>query len=200
MIILSFDISSISTGCCVLKDGYVSKKLCTTINPPPKKQMGERLNYFAIAISDMIEKYKPDQIIIEDIFRGRNVNTFKVLAQFRGVAIQKIYELTGKDPISLMAVGVRKLIGCGTDKESAFKFINKKYKLRYNFEKDNDKTDAIALALAALEMERQGLNEKSIRGPGRRKKRKRVGNKKSVSKTSSKTPSRSKPKQPKRRK
>ena len=89
MKILAFDISSISTGVALIKDGYLIKKYCSTIQPNPKKSMGERLTYFVYELAEKIDQHKPDLIVIEDIFRGRNIKTFKVLAQFRGVAIQK---------------------------------------------------------------------------------------------------------------
>lgn len=174
MIILAIDVSAISSGVAVLDDGYIIHY--SLIKPKAKNSYGERLTYFANAITNLVKEYNPNEIIIEDIFKGRNQNTFKILARFQGVAIQRIYELTNKDPYLLTAVEVRKKIGCGQDKEEAFKYIKKKFKLKkFNFDDHNDIADSIALGLALEKV----LDEKSISGTGSGKKRKSRRNKKS---------------------
>lgn len=190
--VLAFDISSVSTGYCFLVDGYVSKQNCGRICPNAKKSMGERLTYFAQHLKEIIKKHNPECVVIEDIFKGRNMATYKVLAQFRGVAIQTIYSAIQADPISLMASEARGLLKIKNTKEDAFNHINKKYKLKYTLEEHNDITDAIVLALASEEMEKQGKDEKSIRSARRRKKRKTRRNKKGVSKARPKVSSGSK--------
>jgi Holliday junction resolvasome RuvABC endonuclease subunit len=92
---------------------------------------------------------KPTHIVIEDVFRGRNVATMKLLARFSGVAIELSRRLLRKDPLVVMATEVRSLLGCGRKKEEAFKFVCKKYNLDWSFNKMNDVTDALCLALYA---------------------------------------------------
>jgi Holliday junction resolvasome RuvABC endonuclease subunit len=163
MKILGLDISISSTGYCIFNNGKLMKKSCGLIQPNPKETYGQRLLFLEKEIKKVIKKNKPDEVVIEDIYKGRNAKTFKILSMARGVVIKTIYEETGKDPISVMASSARSLVGIKNKKEIAYEFIVKKYKLKdYEFNKHNDIVDAIVLALSAHTMKKQGLNEKSI--------------------------------------
>lgn len=149
--ILAFDISSCSTGWCFFIDGEFQEDAYGIIAPSKKMSESAKLTYFRQELIRLIEKYKPDCISTENIFCGFNKVSFKVLAQFRGVALQAIYELTGKEPFSLMAVEARKVCGVGQQKEDAFEGIIEKCGLKhmkFDFDKHNDICDAICLALA----------------------------------------------------
>jgi hypothetical protein len=115
---------------------------------------------------------------------------------YRGVAIKTIYEEMGKDPINLLAVSARSELGIGIKKEEAFKAIVDKYKLTYDFEKDNDTVDAIVLSLAAHQLIKQGRHDKPIRSARSRKKRKSGGDKEIVPEVSAGTTPGQKPEQP----
>lgn len=181
MKILGLDISSISTGYSIMNGGRLSKSKCGLIQPNPRRSYGERLLTFENQLRELIRQHKPDEIIIEDIFKGRSMKTFKSLAMFRAIAIKTIYEEIGRDPISIMASEVRALIGIKNTKEDAYKFIVEKYKLQdYDFESHNDITDSIALALSAHIMKKQGIDAKSIRSSRGKKRRKRKRNKKGL--------------------
>jgi len=177
MKILALDISSVSTGYCVINDGRLLKSSLGTIATESKDNISKRLHIFRNAIIDLIEKHNPDKVICEDIFRGRNILTFKVLACFRGVALEVIYEKTGTYPISVMASEARKLVGVKNTKEDCFDYVMDKYTLPgFNFDEHNDIADSIILGLAAHTMEKNGINEKSLRSPRRKKRRKRKRN------------------------
>lgn len=173
--ILGLDISSVNTGYCVFSNGRFMKSSVGTINPDSKRSYGERLLYFEEEVIRLVQKHKPDKVIIEDIFKGPNITTFKVLAMFRGVCIKVIFEELGFDPISVMPSEARKLVGVdGIKKEDAFEFVVKKYKLNdYDFDKDNNITDAIVLALSGHKMETLGLTEKDLKKKKKRKKRRK---------------------------
>ena len=178
---LGLDVSSISTGYSIMNNGRLSKVSCGIIKTNPRKQYGERLLSFEKQLKDLIRKHKPDNIIIEDIFKGRNIKTFKSLAMFRGIAIKVVYEETGKNPISIMASEARSIIGVKNKKEITFEFIVDKYNLSdYNFEDHNDIVDSIALALSAHIMKKQGIDEKFIHNARTKKRRKRKRNKTGV--------------------
>jgi len=179
--ILAFDISSVSTGVAVFNKGRLLKSSLSLIQPNPKaKNYGERLAYFETELRHYIQKHKPTVVAIEDIFKGRNMNTFKSLAMFRGVAIKTIYEEMKKDPVSISASEARSTLGIGIAKEEAFAALVEKYSLDYNFEEHNDIVDAIALGLATHTLLKQGNNERSLQRTRRRKKRKRTRAKKGV--------------------
>ena len=148
--LLAFDISSAKTGVAFFENNILDKKSLSTIEPNSKECLGARLKFFSTKIKKLIKKYKPDVVVIEDIFKGFNIGTFKTLAMFRGVAILTIFELTGFMPISLMAVEARNFAKVDKSKELAFDAINKLYSLKFNFEKHNDMADAIVLGLAVI--------------------------------------------------
>lgn len=159
--ILGLDISSVSTGYCIINNGRLLKNAIGTITLNSKLEMGDKLLQFENKVKELIKKYKPNYIIIEDIFRGPNIKTFKTLAMFRGVCFKVVFEETGKNPVSMMPTEARKVVGTtGTKKEDAFDFIIKKYSLAsYEFCTHNDVTDAIILALAYNELHKNGTNE-----------------------------------------
>jgi len=177
--ILGLDISSASTGYCVFNNGRLSKSSLGTINPNSKLSYGERLKYFADELILLLQKHNPDKVIIEDIFRGPNIITFKVLAMFRGVCFYTVFSTIGINPISIMPTAARKLANVGgITKEDGFKFVKKRYRFqKYKFDTHNDICDAIVLGLACHEMEKQGLSEKDLK-PKKKRRKKRKKSKK----------------------
>ena len=152
-IILGLDISSSSTGYAVIKNGRWSKsrKSFGIIETNSKDSVGTRLVSFRTQLSRLIKEVKPTHIVIEDIFKQRNVNTLKLLARFSGVAIECIKRLTKKEPTIVMATRVRSTLGCGVSKQEAFDYVCNRYKLDWAFTQ-NDITDAICLALYQHEL------------------------------------------------
>ena len=173
--ILGLDVSSASTGYCVINNGRLLKSSLGTINPNSKDSYGARLQYFANELIQILRTHKPDKVVMEDIFKGPNAITFKTLAMFRGVCFKVVFGEIGQDPICVMPTEARKLVGVdGVTKEDGFDFIIKKYSLPdYEFETHNDITDSIVLGLAYCEMEKQGLTEKDLRRKKKRRKRKK---------------------------
>jgi len=147
MLILALDISSVGTGFCFIEDGKING-IYGVIAPDKKLNLGAKLLYFEQEIKKLIIQYKPDDIIVEDIFCFNKVS-FKCLAEYRGVAFKIIYELTGKDPYSVMAVEARKIMGVGSKKQDAFNGIIKICNLKgFDFDRDNDIVDSFCLGLA----------------------------------------------------
>ena len=175
--ILGLDVSSVSTGYCIINNGKLYKNTLGTINPNSKDNYGKRLSHFAEELTKLLQKYKPDKVVMEDIFRGPNIKTFKTLAMFRGVCFFIVFREIGKDPISIMPTEARKLVGVeGITKEDGFNFVKNKYLFsEYKYEKQNDITDAIVLGLAGYEIEKQGIDENSL---GRKKKKRKKRKKK----------------------
>lgn len=173
--ILGLDVSSASTGYCIINNGRLLKSSLGTINPNSKGSYGERLQYFAEELVCLLKKYRPDTVVMEDIFRGPNIKTFKTLAMFRGVCFLTVFNEIGKNPISVMPTAARKLVNVnGITKQDGFDFIIQKYDFpEYEFDTHNDITDAIVLGLACYTMEKQGLTEKDLRSKKKRRKRKK---------------------------
>lgn len=150
-VILALDVSSSSTGYAVLRKGRwnKSKKSFGFIKVPSKLTLAQRLVYFRNELHTLIRSIKPTFIIIEDVFKGRNIKTMKLLARFNGVAIELSRRLLRKDPLLALAAEVRSLLDCGRKKEEAFTYICNRYNLDWNFNKMNDVADALCLALYA---------------------------------------------------
>jgi len=152
MKILSFDISSKSTGYSVIRNGKLIKSSLGLVTTNSKYPFGKRLQLFEEELKELIGKHKPDVVVIEDIFKGINVRAFKTLALFRGVAIKAIYDMMDEDPISIMASRARSLVGVKNKKQKAFDYVIKKFGLKLDFKKDNDIADSIVLGLAYCKM------------------------------------------------
>jgi Holliday junction resolvasome RuvABC endonuclease subunit len=97
-------------------------------------------------LSKIIKASRPDFIIIEDVFRGPNAKTTKLLSRFSGVAIEVSRRMVKKEPVIAAATKVRSFFELKT-KEDAFNFIRQKYKLDWEFSKMNDVADALLLSL-----------------------------------------------------
>jgi len=147
-VILGLDLSLNGTGFAILNDGYYisSGKICPTKTLP----RGQKLSIISSSICDIIEEYLPEEVVIENIFVGRNVNAFKALAMVHGTVINALYKYGFYDGIlnSITASEARNISKSGKTKENVFDFIIEKYKLNFCFDNDNDRTDAILLSLA----------------------------------------------------
>lgn len=171
--ILALDIASRNTGWVFIKNGKIDKTHLGTIRINPKYTMGKRLFIFETEVKNLINTYNPDIICVEDIFKGRNANTFKILSLFRGVVIKTAYEYNEKDPISIMAAQVRSIIDLPNNKEEVFHILNDRYKLEFEFNTDNDAIDAIALGLACDKIIKNGIELKSKKRKRKKKHKKR---------------------------
>jgi len=173
--ILGLDVSSANTGHCIINNGRLIKSTLGSIIPEKKNSLGGKLQYFERELIKLLQKHNPDYVIIEDIFRGPNIITFKTLAMFRGVCFKAVYDKLGKDPICIMPTAARKLVGTdGVTKENGFDFVIEKYALPgYEFDTHNDITDSIVLALAGHTMQKLGLSEKDLKSKKKKRKKRK---------------------------
>jgi len=81
--VLVLDASTTSTGYCVVNQGNVVRH--GTIIPNAKHHLTARMKYIDDKIKELIEIYKVEKIIIEDIYLGLNSNVLVILAELRGV-------------------------------------------------------------------------------------------------------------------
>lgn len=148
-VILALDVSSSSTGFAVLRDGRWNKSATSygTIKISSKLTLPKRLVEFRDEVQSLIKRVKPTVIVIEDVFSGRNVSTMKLLARFNGVAVEVSRRAIKRDPIIALTAKVRANLECGRGKDDAFEYICSRYNLDWNFNKMNDVTDALCLAL-----------------------------------------------------
>ena len=210
--LLALDISSKATGWAVFEDGKLVDY--GVIEIAPKNTWAFRLSVFAEELTSILKSHEPTHVIIEDIYRGPNAMTFKVLAFFHGVAYATINTTCLLEPELIGVLSARSTIGkaaevtCKT-KDQAFFIINSTLKLGLDFKTGNDIADACALAYGY--MLREGIKPKaklrfnrasyekigvkkngSVQSTRGKKKRNKRGSKKSVSKTRAQVSSRQK--------
>lgn len=151
MKVLGLDISTKSTGW-ALKD-YKTKKLTFGHFAKPYKTKGlSAILYQANKIKELLEKEKPNTIIMEDTYLGRNFGTVKLMNMLRGWVY--IYCVTHDFIVypSISASHARKVVGIKvprglTKKARKQVIINFLRHKGYNVTQD-DEADAICLILA----------------------------------------------------
>jgi len=146
MKILGLDVSTKSTG------WFIAKRSCGIIAPNPKLSFNDKLVVFRIELEEILDKYKPDLVVVEDAYYRPgfgSIHTLKALVKFAGVA-QELCTSKGIQVEIITATTARKHC-CGEQegkfkKEEVFEFFKTKYDLDdWTFNKMNDITDAMAL-------------------------------------------------------
>ena len=147
-IILGFDVSSTKTGFSILKNGRFTKstKDFGSIEIDSKLSLSEKLVYFRDSVEEVINRYNPQHIVIEDVFIGHK-STIILLSRFSGVIIELCKRIC-VEPCLINATKARSLLKVKNKKEEAFKFIKDKYKLNWEFKTHNDIADSLVLVLA----------------------------------------------------
>jgi Holliday junction resolvasome RuvABC endonuclease subunit len=144
--ILSFDVSSVSTGWCHLVESNVEK--FGLIQPPKNFSLQQKLYYFDCVTKAILEMCKPVHVVVEDAYL-KNVKTLKTLMQFIGVLNLNCFDVLEIDLVFISTMSVRSKFSLKT-KEQVFYFIKKLYRPilnNYVFEDGNDISDSILQAL-----------------------------------------------------
>lgn len=168
MIILGIDPGTATTGYGVIKipDDILNREFKYDIElitygnilTPKDKLMQDRLRMIHGQLSDVIRKYKPDQMVCEMLFFGANTRTAIMVGQARGVIMLTAsqYKIPFQDytgpQIKLMVAGsgradknqvhdgVRKFLGTPERRRN-------KLKVRWKGGHLDDATDALAIAI-----------------------------------------------------
>lgn len=125
------------------------------ISPNPKMTLGFKLNYIREELIKMMKQFKPNVVVFEDTYSGRNAMTNARLNNAKGVFIVTVYGLLGDDPVYVSAAVARSCLGFGNNKEDPYEYFSKKLKLTETFNQGNDITDAYTLGYWYL-TERRG--------------------------------------------
>lgn len=149
--LLALDQSSKCTGWSIFKDGVLHEYGHFTFNDT---NIGDRLCKIRTKILNLIDDYRIDEIIFEDIQlqedAHNNVKTFKILAEVYGIVDQLCYEY--KIPCqSVMASSWKSKLGIKgrkreEQKQNALNFISSKY----HIQPTQDEADAICIGLYAV--------------------------------------------------
>lgn len=153
--VLSLDISASSTGWAFLTNRNKKIKY-GLIKTSPKISTAERLVGFRKAVIDLIIKFKPTDIVIEDTFIGPNPKVTKLLAKFGGVAEELIFSLTTKNALIVDNKTTKAFFHVKT-KSDLFDLISDLLDLEKEIDKllfrnHNDITDAMAQLLYSCDV------------------------------------------------
>ena len=160
--VLGVDVSQHSTGIALIRttDSYVIIEKLLTITVPHNTVLLKSIDMFLSQITDFkrsVSQFKLDTLVVEDCFFGQNVNTLKALARFGILVYAELRDVIDKAEF-LMPSSARKRVGFEKSNKKAKGHALKKEIVHYiniGLEvklkiKDNDKADAIILALAGL--------------------------------------------------
>lgn len=139
-------------GWAVVEKNNGSEKLvdCGTIETPVKTPLPDRLAIIFTDLRELIEKYKPDEGAIEELFFERNVTTAMAVARASGVVLL-VFQLAKIPTVGYSPVQVKAgLTGYGrADKQMVEKMVMMILKLKEK-QKLDDTADAMAVALTHL--------------------------------------------------
>lgn len=115
MKILSFDISSSSTGWALLDSNDNETKLIDygLVKPDSSMSIFQKLYFFGNEIKRLIERFQPDNIGIEEVVLVRGPVIMRTLASFRGVALYHAYSYQKREIITFEPPAWKKLVGLG---------------------------------------------------------------------------------------
>jgi Holliday junction resolvasome RuvABC endonuclease subunit len=151
--VLSLDVSGSSTGWSFIATNS-RKHHYGTIKTSSKDCLAKRLTVFRKALIKLFDKYKPNIILLEDTFVGKNPKVNKLLSKFGGVAEQLVYEFLKVPPIIISNKTVKAFF-CVKTKEALFEVISDLcvWGELNTFKKYNDIADSLAQLLYYLQTE-----------------------------------------------
>lgn len=151
MIILGIDPGFDRLGCAILKKDKTSTKLVHSVCLVSDRNSVYEKRIFSLGkkIENIIRKHRPEIVAIEKIFFAKNQKTAIQVAEVRGMILYlaslhsiPVMEFT---PLQIKAA----VTGYGkAEKSQIYKVIKSELKLE-NIPKDDDETDAIAVAITA---------------------------------------------------
>jgi len=149
VVILGLDPGTATTGWGVIKEVEKNPQLVAfgCIETSKMKNSLERLKEMATDLEEILEKYQPDEVAIEDLFFFKNLKTAIKVAQARGVLLLLsarkrclVFEYT---PLQVKQA----LTGYGrADKIQVQLMVKKILKIK-NIPRPDDAADALAVAL-----------------------------------------------------
>jgi Holliday junction resolvasome RuvABC endonuclease subunit len=141
--VLSLDVSASSTGWAIRMDnGNFEYGLIKTDS---KFGRAERLAYFRSELQNILIKFKPTHVVMEDVYSGLNPKTLILLSKFAGIAEECCFSFTNTIPHIIHTNTVKSYFKAKT-KEEIFYFITEIFDWDdgCSFKKHNDMTDALA--------------------------------------------------------
>ena len=159
MIIVGFDPGLATLGYGVIKKEQRGKPQMIDygiVSTPKEENLAVRLCMLEKGVKQIIEKYKPDEIAIEELFFAKNVTTGINVAHARGVVLLtcikecgRIYEYT---PLQIKQA----LTGYGRAEKKQIQAMVKTFLNLKAVPKPDDAADALAVALTHAQTNKLG--------------------------------------------
>ncbi len=114
----------------------------------PTDDMGRRLHDIFTAVQEIIEKYHPDVMAVEQLFFNRNVTTAFKASEARGVVVLAA-EMAGIPQVSYTPIQVKQaVVGYGRAEKKQVQEMVKVLLGLSTIPKPDDAADALAIAIA----------------------------------------------------
>ncbi len=159
MIIVGFDPGIATLGYGVIKTEKRKKPEMLDygiVSTPKEENIAVRLAMIEKGVKQIIDKYKPDEIAIEELFFAKNVKTAIAVAHARGVVLLtcvkecgRIYEYT---PLQIKQA----LTGYGRAEKKQIQAMVKMFLNLKAIPKPDDAADALAVALTHAQTNKLG--------------------------------------------
>ena len=159
MIIVGFDPGLATLGYGVIKtDKRLKPEMIDygIVSTPKDENLAVRLCMIEKGVKQIIDKYKPDEIAIEELFFAKNVKTAIAVAHARGVVLLtcvkecgRIYEYT---PLQIKQA----LTGYGRAEKKQIQAMVKMFLNLKAIPKPDDAADALAVALTHAQTNKLG--------------------------------------------
>ncbi|GAB7080054.1 crossover junction endodeoxyribonuclease RuvC [Megalodesulfovibrio paquesii] len=149
--VLGIDPGSRVAGYAVVEEcsGKATLVEAGTLRPDPSAAMSLRMSRLFRGVTDLIDRFSPDEAAMEEIFTAKNAATALILGQARGAILAACglhgLAVAGYEP----SVVKKTLVGTGrADKEQVAFMVQRVLACRGTFAKDA--TDAMAVAVCHL--------------------------------------------------
>ncbi len=153
MRILGVDPGTISMGYGVIEaeKDEVSMVCCDTLSSPRRSPIGERLSFLYKELSEIIARYRPDAVAVEQPFVAKNVRTTLALGKAQAVAILAAAN-RGIPTYEYSPTQVKQRVANygGSSKEQVQEMVRLQLGLA-EIPQSNDAADALAVALCHLQ-------------------------------------------------
>ncbi len=152
MIILGIDPGLVQTGYGLIKINGEKKEVLDygIISPDTKTNLSNRLQTIYNDIVEIIDRFKPNTVAVEEVFYGKNVKSALLLGHARGVAMVS----ASKYNIPVFEYSAKKvkqaITGNGNAHKEQVKFMIMKDLNLKNFNAPIDASDALAIAICHL--------------------------------------------------
>jgi len=155
MILLALDLSSKSSGWAIFNDTMLIDSGCVASS---STDLLKRINIMRDGLKEVVEKYKPDKVIAEEVRPEngmQNLKTHRALMWTQAAIALMLYDYNKKLEMELIypsswraAIGIKTGRGIkrATLKEKDIQFVKENYNLNVN----DDEADAICIGYSAV--------------------------------------------------